>query len=142
MDIHIYTYKSMIRYKPTYKYIHTYIPIWWLSSWFRAWSPPLSHVPPAKLYAFVGLFRPAKLRQILPQNWHNQLVLFAVTLFGFKIDFAHLRRWLLRPAIDRHNFLHIYIYTHLHLYIYISTFTYIYTNIYIHTYQHLHTYIL
>ena len=58
-------------------------------------------------YIYIHTFRPAKLRQILPQNWHNRSVLFAVTLFGCKIDFVHLRRWLLRPARDRHNFPHM-----------------------------------
>ena len=64
---------------------------------------PLSYPP---LCVRRWLFRPAKLRQILPQNWHNPSVLIAVTLFGCKIYFAHLRRWL-RPAIDRHNFPHM-----------------------------------
>ena len=45
--------------------------------------------------------------KILPQNWHNRSVLFAVTLYGCKIDFTHLRRWLLRPAKDRHIFPHM-----------------------------------
>ena len=54
---------------------------------------------PLKLYAFIG-DSSAKLRQILPQNWYNRSVLFAVTLFGCKIDFA--------------QYIYIYIYIYIH----------------------------
>ena len=44
-----------------WKYIYIYIYIWWLSSRFRAWPPPLSYVLspfpyPLKFYVFVSDF--------------------------------------------------------------------------------------
>ena len=63
---------------------------------------------PLKLCVFVGdSSGQPNCDRFLPQNWHNRSVLFAVKLFGCKIDFAHLHRWLLRPARDRHTFPHM-----------------------------------
>ena len=70
-------------------------------------SSPLPLATPSILFVHRWLFRSAKLRQILPQNRYNRSVLFTVTLFGCKIDFANLRRFLLRRARDRHNFPHM-----------------------------------
>ena len=98
--LNAYTKKSRNLLNAPRIYIYIYIYIWWLSSRFQAWPPLLFHSSPTPYIICVRrwLFRPAKLPQILPPNWHNRSVLFAVTLLRCKIDFAHLRRWLLRQA--------------------------------------------
>ena len=89
-------------------------------------SSPLPLLP-LKLYVYVGDSSGHPIcDRCLPQNWYNQSVLFAVTLFGCKIDFAHLRRIL---------YIYIYIHTHTHTYMYIF-------NIYMHTYICMSIYIM